>query len=313
MEVFFNSIYAQFVLLVLGFAMLSYGADWFVEGAAGIAKKFGISQLIVGLTIVAMGTSAPEAAVSISAASKGVADITIGNVVGSNIMNILVILGLAAAILPLPVQISTVKYEMPFMICVSILLFVLGKDGYINFTDGCILAAIFVGYMLYCIIKALKEKQADEEQEEEQNLLKLIVFLIVGMAVVVYGSDITVAAAEKIAKFFGMSDRVVGLTVVALGTSLPELFTSVTAARKGDVDIAIGNIVGSNLFNILFVVGLSAIVIDVPFAKEFTFDSYLTIASAIILWLCVLPTKKLERLAGLGMLAAYCAYVWYII
>lgn len=313
MEVFLNSIYAQFALLILGFAMLSYGADWFVDGAAGIAEKFGIPQLIVGLTIVAMGTSAPEAAVSISAASKGVADITIGNVVGSNIMNILVILGVAAAIIPLPVQISTIKMEMPFMIVVSVLFFILGKDGYINFTDGCILAAIFAAYVVYCIAKALKEKQIEEEPEEEQSIIKLLAFLIIGMAVVVYGSDITVAAAEKIAKFFGMSDRVVGLTVVALGTSLPELFTSVTAARKGDVDIAIGNIVGSNLFNILFVVGLSALVIDVPYAKEFTFDTYLAIGSAIALLLFVIPTRRLERWGGIAMLATYCAYLWYII
>lgn len=313
MDAFLSSIYAQFALLILGFAMLSYGADWFVDGAAGIAEKFGIPQLIVGLTIVAMGTSAPEAAVSISAASKGVADITIGNVVGSNIMNILVILGLAAAIIPLPVQMSTIKMEMPFMVAVSFLLYFLGKDGYINFTDGCILTAVFVIYVVYCIMKALKEKQIEEEQEEEKSLIKLIVFLVVGMAVVVYGSDITVAAAEKIAKFFGMSDRVVGLTVVALGTSLPELFTSVTAARKGDVDIAIGNIVGSNLFNILFVVGLSSLVIDVPYAKDFTFDTYLAIAAAILLWISVIPTKKLERMVGIGMVVAYCAYVWYII
>lgn len=313
MEVFLGSIYAQFALLILGFAMLSYGADWFVDGAAGIAEKFGIPQLIVGLTIVAMGTSAPEAAVSISAASKGVADITIGNVVGSNIMNILVILGVAAAIIPLPVQLSTIKAEIPFMIIVSVLFFILGRDGYINFSDGCILAAIFVAYVIYCIVKAMKEKAVEESQEEEKSFLKLVFLLVVGMAIVVYGSDITVAAAEKIAKFFGMSDRVVGLTVVALGTSLPELFTSVTAARKGDVDIAIGNIVGSNLFNILFVVGLSALVIDVPYAKAFTFDTYLAIGSAIALWIFVIPTKKLERWGGFAMLLVYCGYLWYII
>lgn len=313
MDAFLGSIYAQFALLVLGFAMLSYGADWFVDGAAGIAEKFGIPQLIVGLTIVAMGTSAPEAAVSISAASKGVADITIGNIVGSNIMNILVILGLAAAIIPLPVQLSTIKLEMPFMVGVSVLLYFLGKDGYVSFTDGLILVAIFAFYVIYCIVMALKEKDGDEEQETEQNLLKLIALLVVGMGIVVYGSDITVAAAEKIAKFFGMSDRVVGLTVVALGTSLPELFTSVTAARKGDVDIAIGNIVGSNLFNILFVVGISALVVDVPYAKAFSFDTCLAIASAVILWVSVLPTKRLERIVGIAMLALYCAYIWYII
>lgn len=313
MEVFLNSIYGQFALLILGFSMLSYGSDWFVDGAAGIAKKFGIPELIVGLTIVAMGTSAPEAAVSISAASHGVADITIGNVVGSNIMNILVILGIAAAIVPLPVQLSTIKFEMPFMILVSLLFFWLGRDGYINFTDGCILSTVFVAYVIYCIVKAMKDKQVDEEHKEEQSIFKLIALLVVGMGIVVYGSEITVNAAEYIAKFLGMSDRVVGLTVVALGTSLPELFTSVTAARKGDVDIAIGNIVGSNLFNILFVVGLSAIVIDVPYAKDFTLDTYIAIASAVFLWAFVLPSKKLERWGGFAMLLAYCGYLWYII
>ena len=304
----------QFGLLALGFVLLGKGADWFVEGAAGIAAKFGIPQLVIGLTIVAMGTSAPEAAVSIAASLKGSADITIGNVVGSNIINILVILGCAAVITPLLLARSTARIEIPYVIAVTALLYFQGMDGAITFFDGVILCVGFVVYLLYLYRMAINSAPIEEEEQgEEMSLGKCVVWTLGGLAVIIAGSNVTVNAATAIAVFMGLSERIIGLTIVALGTSLPELFTSVTAARKGNADIAIGNIVGSNIFNILFVVALSALIVDIPFDKAFTFDSYVAIAAAVLLWVCVLPKEKLARWAGALMLASYGVYLWYLI
>ena len=303
----------QIVLLVVGFVMLVKGADWFVDGSAGIAAKFGIPQLVIGLTIVAMGTSAPEAAVSISAALKGSAEITIGNIVGSNIMNVLVILGLSAAITPLMVAKSTVKVELPFMIGITLLLLALGYNGVIGAGFAAILVVFFIAYLTYLFIMAKKNK---EEQEEAKDLsvVKALILTVVGLVFIVWGSNVTVNAATAIAKIVGLSERFIGLTIVALGTSLPELFTSVSAARKGNADIAIGNIVGSNIFNILFVVGLSGLVVPVPFAEAFRFDTIVAALSAVLLWLCCFRNGKLQRWSGILMLLCYVAYfavIWF--
>lgn len=303
----------QAVLLVLGFVMLVKGADWFVEGVAGIAKKFGIPQLVIGLTIVAMGTSAPEAAVSITSALKGNAGITVGNVVGSNIMNVLVILGLTAVITNLAVQQSTVRYELPFMLVISIILVVMGMgDNTISFMEGIILWALFILYLTYLFIMAKKKKEEPEE-EKARPMWQLLLLGMIGAVLVVWGADITVDAASNIAKFFGMSDRLIGLTIVALGTSLPELVTSVTAAKKGKADIAIGNIVGSNVFNILFVVGTTALVTPVVFESKFIIDSLVAFGAGVLLWLGVFKNKELRRPAGVVMLLAYCGYFVYLL
>ena len=302
----------QLVLLVVGFVMLVKGADWFVEGAAGIAAKFGIPQLVVGLTIVAMGTSAPEAAVSITAALKGSADITIGNVVGSNIMNILVILGLTAVIIVTPVAKSTVKIEIPYMIAITFLLLALGMSGnQITFWEGVILWAAFLVYLGYLFWMATKNKE-EEEEEEEKPVWKLLVLTLVGLVLVVWGSDVTVDAASAIASAFGMSECLIGLTIVAFGTSLPELCTSVSAAMKGKSDIAIGNIVGSNIFNILFVVGTTALITPVTFQANFVIDTLIAAAAAILLWLCVFRKQRLNRTGGIIMLISYAAYFVYL-
>lgn len=306
-------ILVQFLLLALGFVMLGKGADWFVEGAAAIATRFGIPQLVVGLTIVAMGTSAPEAAVSIAAAMHGSADITIGNIVGSNIMNILVILGLAAAIVPLAVARSTVRIEMPFMLAITGILFYEGLDGKISFADGLVLLAAFVLYMAYLYKMAMKSNADDDLQEAGLPLGRCLLGVAGGLVLIIWGSNITVDAATAIAQYAGLSERFIGLTIVALGTSLPELFTSVTAARRGNADIAIGNIVGSNIFNILFVVGLSSMIIDIPYAAAFNFDTCVALGAALLLWLCVLRTGKLARWCGVLMLACYAAYLGYIL
>lgn len=302
----------QLVLLIVGFVMLIKGADWFVEGAAGIARKFGIPQLVVGLTIVAMGTSAPEAAVSITAALKGNAGISIGNVVGSNIMNVFVILGITAAIIAIAIQDSTVKYEIPYLIFISVAFLAMGyTGGSISRLEGVILWALFILYLAYLF--RLAKKGSDEEEEENRSPLFLLLSGIVGAVIIVWGSNITVDSATAIAKMIGLSESFIGLTIVALGTSLPELVTSVTAAKKGNADIAIGNIVGSNIFNILFVIGTTALIIPVPFAANFLIDSAIAIFAAILLWICVLKTKKLTRMGGIIMLLCYGAYFVYLL
>ena len=302
----------ELVLLVTGFVMLIKGADIFVEGAAGIAAKFGIPQLVIGLTIVAMGTSAPEAAVSIAAAFKGTADITIGNVVGSNIINILVILGVTALIVAVAVQQSTVRYEIPFVILVTIVLLVMGAlDGKIGRLDGVILWALFIVYLIYLFLMA-KHGREEEEAQMDAPVWKLILFVIIGAALIVIGADVSVDAASEIARVIGLSERFIGLTIVALGTSLPELCTSVVAARKGNADLAIGNIVGSNIFNILFVVGTTALIIPVPFNSAFVVDTAVAIGAAVLLWVCVFRKKKLTRPGGILMLAAYAGYFAYL-
>ena len=302
----------ELVLLVLGFVMLIKGADIFVEGAAGIATKFGIPQLVIGLTIVAMGTSAPEAAVSITAAFKGNADITIGNVVGSNILNILVILGITAVIVAVAVQQSTIRYEIPFVILVTVVLLVMGAmDGSVGRLDGVVLWVLFLIYLGYLFMMAKKNKEEEETQKQEP-VWKLLLFVVVGIALIIIGADVSVDAASEIARVIGLSERFIGLTIVALGTSLPELCTSVVAAKKGKADLAIGNIVGSNIFNILFVVGTTALIVPVPFNPEFIVDTAVVVIASVLLWACVVRQKKLTRPAGVIMLVGYVAYFAYL-
>lgn len=303
----------QLLLLVIGFVMLIKGADLFVEGAASIAERFGIPQLVVGLTIVAMGTSAPEAAVSIASALKGSADITVGNIVGSNILNIFIILGLTAVITMVPVGITTVKYEIPYMILITVLFLGMGITGNkITLVEGVFLWIAFIAYLVYLLLQAKKNKE--EAQEENKKPIWLLLLLTIGgLALVVWGSDVTVDAASNIAKAMGMSERFIGLTIVALGTSLPELCTSVSAATKGKADIAIGNIVGSNIFNVLFVVGTAALITPIPFAQNFVIDTTVAILAGVLLWIAVVLQKGLKRMAGVIMLVAYAGYFVYLI
>ena len=306
----------QVLFLVIGFVLLVKGADWFVEGAASIADKFGIPQIVIGLTIVAMGTSAPEAAVSISAALKGSAEITIGNVVGSNILNVLIILGLTSVVRTIFVQRTTIYYEIPMVIGVTVLLVVMGLlNNVVSRLEGVILMGCMVVYMMYLLRLAKRGTIENEELDayaEKSSMGKLIFLVIVGVAAIVWGSDIAVNAATSIARIFGMSERFIGLTIVALGTSLPELVTSVTAALKGNSDIAVGNIVGSNLFNIMFVVGITAIITPVVYAPAFKIDSIVAIGAVVLLWLCVFRRQNLNRLHGILMLACYGGYFAYL-
>ena len=307
----------QVSLLIVGFIMLMKGADWFVDSASKIADMFGIPQLVIGLTIVAMGTSMPEAAVSISAAMKGSAEITIGNVLGSNILNILIILGLTSVIRAVSVQKSTIKCEIPFMIAVSVLLTVFGVfDGTVGRLEGGILWVFMIIYLLYLLRMAKNGQPSDDEippLSKKDTPLRLVLLVLIGVVMIVWGSDITVDAATSLARIFGMSERFIGLTIVALGTSLPELVTSVTAAIKGKSDIAVGNIVGSNIFNILFVVGSTALITPVAYSANFMVDSIVAIGATVFLWVCVIMKKKLNRPAGVVMVLAYAAYFIYLI
>lgn len=310
----------QCVLLVIGFVMLIKGADWFVEGSSKIASKFGIPQIVIGLTIVAMGTSAPEAAVSITAALKGSADITIGNVVGSNILNILLILGITSVIIPLSVKKNTLYVEIPFVIAVSAILAFLGlKDGFVSRIDGLFLWFLFIIFLAYLFMLSKKgiDTETDDvpELQEKDTILKMLLMLVIGLVLIIWGSDVTVDAATEIARAFGWSERLIGLTIVAFGTSLPELITSVTAGMKGKSDIAIGNIVGSNIFNILFVVGTTALITPVVYAPGFKADSIVCIASAVLLLVSVFlgKDKKLTKTGGIIMLLSFAAYFMYLV
>lgn len=309
MEIFIGCL-----LLVLGFIMLVKGAAWFVDGAAGVAERFGIPQLVIGLTIVAVGTSAPEAAVSIAAALKGSADITIGNVMGSNILNIFVILGITSVIVTVAVAESTIKYEIPYMVFVTAVLLFFGYTGNeITMAEGVglwVLLFIFLAY-LYKMSKENKEDVRDESSVKP--VWQLLILTITGLVLIVWGSDVTVDAATSIAAAIGLSERFIGLTIVALGTSLPELFTSASAAMKGKADIAIGNIVGSNIFNLLFVVGTTALITPVAFTSDFIIDSLITIAAGILLWFCIFKKNRLTRLGGVIMLSCYAGYFIYLL
>lgn len=305
----------QLALLAVGFVLLVKGADWFVDGAASVAVKLGIPQLVIGLTIVAMGTSAPEAAVSLTAAFHGNADITIGNVVGSNILNVLIILGLAALICPMAVAKLTTFVDIPVTFGISLLLLVLGLDGSISRLDAGILLVVFIGYLSYLFTmtkKGLISGESEEEGAKIQSVPKALLFTALGLALIIVGSSLAVDAASAIAKMLGLSERFIGLTIVALGTSLPELFTSVAAAMKKNPDMAIGNIVGSNIFNILFIVGLSGMVIPVPFAPAFRFDMIFAAGTMLLLLLLSLPNRRLGRVDGFILLMGYIAYFWSI-
>jgi cation:H+ antiporter len=320
---FGNSIPASVIIsvlfLVLGFWGLIKGADMFVDGASQIAAKMKVPLIVIGLTVVAFGTSAPEAAISITSAFQNNAGIAVGNVIGSNIMNILLILGISSVICRLPVKKTTLRYEIPFVILITAVLLLLGVlENNLSRIDGIIFIVLFAVFMIYLIklSKSGDNSLMDDVPEIDENasVPKMLLFVLLGLAMIVLGSDFTVSGATRIAEVIGIDDRIIGLTVVAFGTSLPELVTCIQAARKNKADIAIGNIIGSNIFNILFVVGISALVSPSPigFADTFIADSAAAIAAAVLLLLLVLKNKRVSRLGGVIMLACYAGYFTYL-
>lgn len=307
----------QFLLLIAGFVLLIKGADFFVDGSSALADRMGIPQIVIGLTIVALGTSAPEAAISITAGAKGSADLAVSNVVGSNIMNVLLILGIASVISPLAIQKNTFRYEIPFTALMTLLLFGLGVWDYsLGRWDGVIFLLFLAMFMVYLVGMSKKKNASGEEPEKtaaRMPIWKIILFILLGAAAIIGGSQLTVNSATAIAKDFGMNERLIGLTIVAFGTSLPELITSVTAAAKHKADIAIGNIVGSNIFNILFVLGTTAVITPVLYSKDFIADNLAALAALALLFVCVAKNKKLTRPGGIVMLLSYAAYFAFFI
>lgn len=307
------------VFLVAGFVMLIKGADMFVDGASKVALKLKVPMIVVGLTIVAFGTSAPEAAISITSACQDKAGLAVGNVIGSNIMNILIILGISALFAVLPVKKTTLKYEIPFVILITVVLLIEGLDGNVGKIDSVILLVLFAAFFAYLIVLSKKGTGgADDEVPpltEKDTVPKMILFILLGLVMIVFGSDFTVTGASTVAAKLGVDERIIGLTIVAFGTSLPELVTSVTAAKKNVVDIAIGNIIGSNIFNILFVLSMAGIFSPTPIAFQPTFliDSGVAILAAVMLFLFVFRDGKLGKTGGIIMIGTYTLYFVYLL
>lgn len=315
----------EYLLLIVGFALLIKGADFFVDGASAIAKKLRVPSVIVGLTIVAFGTSAPEAAVSIVAAIQGNNGIAVGNVIGSNLFNLLVVVGIAAMIRPVPVEKEMLHRDYPFSIVAAIVLFFLvfdtklagAKEMVLSRGDGLILL-VFFGIFMYATInsglKARNESKGKEQEDKtEKSGLTCIVLTVVGIAGIVIGGELTVDSASEIAKTFGMSDTLIGLTIIAVGTSLPELVTSIVATKKGENDLALGNVVGSNLFNIFFVLGTSASIHSITLNMTAISDLLMLIGINAVVFLAVLKSKKVNLPLGILMVISYIAYMAYAI
>lgn len=302
----------MYLLLLIGFVLLIKGADLFVDGSSSIAGILKVPSVIIGLTIVAMGTSAPEAAVSINAGLAGSSDISLGNVIGSNMFNLLVVIGACAVIFPAKSNEDILKRDLWWNIGASILLFVLIMDGSISRTEGIILLAVFVFYIGLMVRSALKNR-IEGDALNVMPLWKSLLFVVIGLAAVVFGGDMVVDNASLIAKAWGMSDTLVGLTIVALGTSLPELVTSITASKKGDSGIALGNAVGSCLFNILFILGIASSITPINAVPELIIDSAILIAVTILILIVAKTGKKTDRVEGLICVTAYIIYTAYII
>lgn len=321
---------AVILLLAVGFAFLVKGADFFVEGSSSIAKKLKVPPIIIGLTIVAMGTSLPETAVSVTASLVQNNELAVSNVVGSNIFNLMFVIGVCSILTPIMVQKATVVRDIPLSLGCALVLLVLGISGLgdkagmtLGHADGVIFLIVFAGYIFTMVRSAMKARAAGQKVEiegveecdnmKELSYGKSILFLIVGAAAIAFGGDLTVDTASRIAIELGMSQTLVGLTIVSIGTSLPELVTSVVAARKNEVDMAVGNAVGSNIFNILMVLGISSAISPVALIWENIIDIVLLMVFSVMVWIFAGTRKKIERKEGIIMVVVYLVYCAYII
>ena len=312
------------LFLVIGFVFLVKGADIFVEGSSSIAKKFKVPSIIIGLTIVAMGTSLPEAAVSVTASIANKNALAVSNVIGSNIFNLMMVIGVCAIMTPVAVNKATLKRDFPFSVICAILLLVLGLIGPMSLghADGVIfliLFAGFIGLMIRSAMKASKEGNAVASEEieaaEEIKIMpvwKSLLFIVIGAVGIIIGGDVVVDSASNIAAKFGMSQTLIGLTIVSVGTSLPELVTSIVAARKNEADMALGNAIGSNVFNILFVLGIAGAISPMAFLTENVIDIVILVVFSLIVWLFAWTKKEIKRGEGLIMVLLYVLYVVYI-
>lgn len=304
------------ILILIGFVFLVKGADLLIKGASSLATKWNVSQLVIGLTVVSFGTSTPELSVNVFAAISGHTDVSFGNVVGSNIVNILLILGIAALVRPLQSKKNTVWKEIPFTLLAGLTLFIMCNDNIfsdvpniLGTSDGIVLLFFFIIFIVYVFSLATVEGTSNVEIKNLSNL-KIIIYIIVGLAGLVLGSELVVEEATSIAKLFNVSDRIIGLTIVAIGTSLPELFTSVVAAYKGDVDIAVGNVVGSNIFNVFFILSVSSIISPIQIDASMNFDMIVMIIASLLLFFTMFTGKKrlIDRWEALVFLIIYLSY-----
>lgn len=301
-------------LVAVGIALVIWGADKMTAGAVSVAARLGVPQIVIGLTIVAIGTSAPELFVSLASALKGTPDIAVGNIVGSNTFNTLAIVGAAAVVTPLSIAAKTVRTDLPISVAAGVVLLLMSLDGDISRLDAVILLIFFAGFIAYNLRRASKEgADGDSGAATQLTGVKAALFILGGLACLVVGSNLFVDGAKGVAKAMGVSDAVIGLTVVALGTSLPELATSVVAARKGNSAIAIGNVIGSNVFNILMILGLTGVVSPMRIAGVGVADMAVMAVSGLLMWLFCATKKTVERWEGAILLVAYVAYIGYLI
>jgi len=309
------------LLVLLGFVLLIKGADWMISGASVLAKKNNISDLVIGLTIVAFGTSAPELVVSSVAAVQGHSGIILGNVIGSNIFNLFLILGIVGVISPINVQSATVWKEIPISLLAALLVLLLGNtflgqaNAYFSLIDGLILLGFFLLFLVYIYRSMKSETIVSEVQPMQMSNLKIVMFIVIGLAGLVIGGRLVVDNAVSIAKYLKISEKIIGLTIVAAGTSLPELVTSVVAALKGKTDMAIGNIIGSNIFNVFLILGVSAIVSPFEFNTAFNFDILVLLAGTVFLFVAMFTgkRKKLDRWEAVLLLLAFVAYTIFML
>ncbi len=309
----------SFLMLLVGFFLLIKGADLFVDGAASIARKFNVPAMIIGLTVVALGTSAPEAAVSITSSLAGQNDMSVANVVGSNLFNTLIVLGVSSILAKLPVQRDTIKKDTPFLLITSSLLLLFCLNLKISRVEGIVLLVAFTWFLFDTIKSAKNSPIADEEValemevSNQSSMIKTIILSIIGIIGIVLGGDIVVDSATEIATSFGMSANLVGLTIVAVGTSLPEFVTSVIAIKKGETEIAIGNVIGSNIFNILLVLGLATIINPISISMLALIDVTFMVAMIALLYLCMKKNNSIVKSQGIIFIAIYIGYLAYTI
>lgn len=302
------------VFIVVGIALVLWGADRLTDGAVALADRMGISQVVIGLTVVAMGTSMPEFTISLLSAIKGTTGLAVGNVIGSNIFNSLLIVGTSAVVAPMLILKSTVRKDIPFALVASVMLYLLSQDGQISRWDAAIL---FVFFMIFMTITIKESKSADSKKEDTQiksiKVWKAVAFLLIGLTGLILGSNIFVNGATKLATTLGVSDAVIGLTIVAGGTSLPELATSVVASRKGNSGIAIGNVLGSNVFNILMILGITGLITPMSIHGITQVDLTMLVVSMILLWLFSFTKYKIERWEGAILSILFIGYIVYLI
>lgn len=326
----------NYILLLIGFVLLVKGADYFVDGSSNIAKKLRIPSLIIGLTIVAFGTSAPEAAVSITASINGQNGMAIGNVIGSNIFNLLMVIGASGIIKPLLVEKSILSREFPFTLLISIILIILSSDillfnssiNTINRIDGIILLILFIVFLYYLINSAMKnrkeslydtETSADLDMsniksiEKSNTMIKSILISVIGIAAIIFGGNLVVDSASNIASSFGVNDQLIGLTIVSIGTSLPEFVTSIIAATKGESDLALGNVLGSNIFNVLFVIGASALISPMTVDPKLIINGAIMILSTILVYFYAYRKNDISKFESITLSLLYFGYMGYLI